>query len=287
MADLKTGSASYPVSKDTATLNADGVDAMVAAHFNGPALAIVAIENELGTGLKGVLADLATRLNINMSTSGGLLYGTAFPIAPSNTPHWFWRTDLEKLYVYDITLASYAEVATTVALADYVSKTTGTTISAVHQFNPAVAGAPFTLGANGQNQVVTGLAAATATSATTATTATQLTDGTNSIRQKIVDIGDWNMDTTDTVTVLHGLNETKIRGINIWIRFDSDIGDGTGGANFFTGSSATIAGEGAVIIPSNQTTLLSLTRRTGGYFDSANFDMTSFNRGWITITYVV
>ncbi len=159
MADLKNGTSSYPTSVDSATLVADGVDTPSQGHFNGPATAVVNIETELGIGLKGALADLATRLNINMSTAGGFLYGAAFPVAPANTPHMFWRTDLNKLYHYDISLASYSEVATSVSLADYVSKTTGATISAVYQFNPTVAGAPFTLGANGQNQRVTGLAA--------------------------------------------------------------------------------------------------------------------------------
>jgi hypothetical protein len=99
MADLKTGGTSYPVSIDSVTLNANGQDEMLAEHYNGPAQAIVAIETELGTGLRGLVDDLATRLNTNMSSEGGLLYGSSFPVSPFDTPHFFWRTDLEKLYL--------------------------------------------------------------------------------------------------------------------------------------------------------------------------------------------
>ena len=154
MADIKDGTSDYPTSKDTVTLVVDDVDTYSANTYNGPAQAIVAIENELGLGLKGILADLATRLNVNISSSGGLRYGSSFPVAPDNTPHWFWRSDVSKLYVYDIAQAQYAEIATSISIADYVSKTIGQTISAVHQFNPGSAEAPFTLGANAQNQRV-------------------------------------------------------------------------------------------------------------------------------------
>jgi hypothetical protein len=159
MADLKNGTTSYPTSIDTGTLIADGVDQMAAANANGLLSAMVAVETELGTGLKGTLANLSTRLAITLATDGGLLRGSAFPVSPPAVTHFFWRTDLEKLYVYDITAANYVEIAIAASLTDYMSKTTGVTVTAVHQFNPAAPGAPFTLGANAQNQRITGLAA--------------------------------------------------------------------------------------------------------------------------------
>jgi hypothetical protein len=161
MADLKSGSTSYPTSVDTATAITAGVDSPSAAHINGPAAAIVAVENELGTGLKGAMVSLAARLAVTLADDGGLLMGTSFPVSPPLKPHFFWRSDQEKMYAYDTVLATYIEMATSVSLTDYVSKSVGTTVTAVHQFNPAVAGAPFTLGANAVGQKVVGLDADT------------------------------------------------------------------------------------------------------------------------------
>lgn len=99
---------------------------------------------------------------------------------------------------------------------------------------------------------------------------------------KVVDIGDWNMDSTDFVNVAHGLADiTKMRGIHAVIRTDTSSGiyelaqapngggDGTTQEGWFvTGS-----------------TNIQLVRRTGGLFDSTSFDSTGFNRGWVTILY--
>ena len=156
MSDLMNGDTEYPTSKDTTTLMTSD-DQAISDHINGPAQAIIAIQNELGVGLKGSLADLAARLNVNMSSEGGVLYGTQFPTSPPATPHFFWRVDLEKAYIYDTLLATYSEMATSVSLADYVSKSVGGTITAVHQFSPVATGSPFTIGANGTGQKVVGL----------------------------------------------------------------------------------------------------------------------------------
>ena len=100
-------------------------------------------------------------------------------------------------------------------------------------------------------------------------------DGTNRILTKIVNIGDWNMDSTASVTVAHGLTLANIRDVQVLIRQDLDTPyypldySGHGYWN--------VISAGGVV---------ALYRTAGGTFDSTDFDATSFNRGWITITYV-
>ena len=100
------------------------------------------------------------------------------------------------------------------------------------------------------------------------------------IKQKIIEIGDWNMDTTDNVSINTGLSDTtKIRCIDVLIRNDS------GNLNpLFRGvSSSDTSQQGFWTVIS--ATNISLLRLTGGHFDSTNYDSTSYNRGFIYITY--
>lgn len=193
MGDLKVENTSFPTSLDTATLHANG-DTITAQAANGPNTAIIAIETELGTGIKGTMTNLAARLGVNLHTDGGLLLGTAFPGSPPVKPHFFWRTDETKLYIYNTATASYNELLSTVGLANYVAKTVDTTITATHTFNPSVAGPPFILGANAQNQKVTGLDAdkldglTTATASTASTIVARDADGDITAKQLISDI---------------------------------------------------------------------------------------------------
>lgn len=98
------------------------------------------------------------------------------------------------------------------------------------------------------------------------------------LKSKTIDIGDWNMDITNSVTVAHGLTLADIRKVDVSIRND------TGELYpLIVGGTATGV-EGGWI---GGTTLVTLTRVTSGYFDgSSSFDDTSYNRGWITIEYV-
>jgi hypothetical protein len=176
MGDLKTQNTSYPASLDTATVIADSTDTAVAANINGPASAVVAIETELGVTPKGTSASVAARLNTNIHGDGGLLRGSVFPSTPPNVPHYFYKTDETKLYIYNTGTASYDAVTTAVALAAYIQKDVPTTITAIHTLNPASTSAPLIIGANGAGQKVTGLNADMvdglhATSANTVTTA--------------------------------------------------------------------------------------------------------------------
>ena len=106
-----------------------------------------------------------------------------------------------------------------------------------------------------------------------------LTPGTsNKLNVKVIQIGDWNMDSTDNVNVAHGLTLANIRNISVVIRDD-------GNTTYYClpGADATLAAdqEYAFANASN----VNIKRRDSGIFDNASFDQTSYNRGWITIMY--
>lgn len=107
------------------------------------------------------------------------------------------------------------------------------------------------------------------------------TDGVNTLITKVVQIGDWNMDTTDTVSVAHGINVQNIRSVDAMIRNDAST-------NFtpitWKQDVSNDGVEGGVGI--TDSTNVILTRTLSGSFDNVNYDSTSFNRGWITITYI-
>jgi hypothetical protein len=124
-----------------------------------------------------------------------------------------------------------------------------------------------------------GVTVKAATSATTCTgnaaTASGVVEtgtGALTVYKKKIDIGDWNMDSTISAIITHGLDFSKIIDVKVLIR--SDVGD-------------TI-----YIMPMNgietivcSSTDVNITRVTAGYFDNTFFDATSFNRGYITIEY--
>lgn len=98
---------------------------------------------------------------------------------------------------------------------------------------------------------------------------------------KIVEIGDWNMDSTNSVQVVHGLSDiTKIRSIEVIIKNDSSL-------NVFkleTADRLTGLSTGGYIDQVTSTEIY-MNRVNGGLFDSTDFNSTSYNRGWITILY--
>lgn len=95
-------------------------------------------------------------------------------------------------------------------------------------------------------------------------------------KTKVIEIGDWNMDSTDQVSVAHGLALSQTRGVKALIRDDNDQFR----HDLFTKANV-ISGR----IDIDSTDVL-LTRKVGGGFDNNLFDSTSYNRGWITIDYV-
>ena len=115
-----------------------------------------------------------------------------------------------------------------------------------------------------------------------ATTPTVLhVDGSTIVRLKIVDIGDWDMDSTAILSVAHTIGDfKKIRSVQAFVRNDTDTlyyplntpdflytGTAEGGVNYW------------------DTSIVRLGRITGGVFDSADFNATSYNRGYIVIEY--
>ncbi len=105
-------------------------------------------------------------------------------------------------------------------------------------------------------------------------------------KSKIVEIGDWNMDSTSTVSIAHGLTSSKIRSFNVSIYPDGsssillpidyvDMASGFSGSTTLPSGASSLSGSNIVLI-----------RATGGSFDNTGFDQTSFNRGYITIMYV-
>lgn len=102
------------------------------------------------------------------------------------------------------------------------------------------------------------------------------TDGANTLITKVLNIGDWDMVTDLSKDVTHGITLQNIRNMSATIRRDDD------GAYYdLVGSDA-----GAVLKITADFNTINLQRSSGSFFDNANFDSTSFNRGWITVSYV-
>lgn len=100
---------------------------------------------------------------------------------------------------------------------------------------------------------------------------------------KVIDIGDWNMDSTNIKSVAHGLTAGNIRDVRVVIR--NDAASAFSDLNIPESSSASTYPEHEGIFSWDSTNVI-MTRRTGGYFDATSHDQTSYNRGWITIHYV-
>jgi hypothetical protein len=99
-------------------------------------------------------------------------------------------------------------------------------------------------------------------------------------KSKRVPIGDWNMDSTQTKNVAHGLPDmAKITSVSAMIVADTGaiITDLTANVD-----ATTVAGGATYITATN----IVLERITGGYYDQAGYDQTPYNRGYVTIWYV-
>jgi len=101
------------------------------------------------------------------------------------------------------------------------------------------------------------------------------------LKTKIVNIGEWNMDGTATVAVTHGLTLDTVRWVEASIRNDS----GTNLASIAYYDLISSAPSGYLSMGASD---VNLSRVTGGVFDSASYDGTAgtvANRGFVTITY--
>lgn len=99
------------------------------------------------------------------------------------------------------------------------------------------------------------------------------------LNTKVIDIGDWDMNTDASKAVSHGLagSLSKIRTIKVLIRNDA-------GTNYYDFDSENQNGTTAKQAYADVSNMV-LTRATSGIFDNGSFGSTSYNRGWITIQY--
>lgn len=99
------------------------------------------------------------------------------------------------------------------------------------------------------------------------------------IALKTIAIGDWNMDTDSSKALTHGVADyNKIIAINARVRNDADT------ALYY--AYQLIPGYSVPELwHTISATEITLGRANAGYFDNANFDATSFDRGKVTIWY--
>jgi hypothetical protein len=99
-----------------------------------------------------------------------------------------------------------------------------------------------------------------------------------------MNIGDWNMATTATVAVPHGLSATEyktIKNMSAIIRDDADT-------NYFNLSATTTLSldiNGSTSL-ADATNIYLVRRAGGGSFATTDYDSTSYNRGFITFEYI-
>ena len=100
------------------------------------------------------------------------------------------------------------------------------------------------------------------------------------VRQKVIEIGDWDMDGTAFVDIAHGLTYSKIRAVRALIKNDDD----TDRKSLDYATEALGGAWGSHFADSTNIRLIRFAYATG--FDNAAYDATSYNRGWIIIEYV-
>ena len=96
-----------------------------------------------------------------------------------------------------------------------------------------------------------------------------------------IEIGDWDMDVNNAINVTHGLTATEwqtVRGVSVSIR---DNGN-TSHYDYVSYTDNVNIGNQIQVSP----TTVFLRRAIGGAFDNTNFNSTSYNRGFITFTYL-
>jgi hypothetical protein len=100
----------------------------------------------------------------------------------------------------------------------------------------------------------------------------------NNLKTVILDIGDWNMDTTTNVLVPHGIEDliSKKHWIDVTILGDVEI----------QADPTSLYAGGYPAIANVFNDKINLVRTTGGAFDNTSYNATSYNRGWIKITYI-
>jgi hypothetical protein len=100
------------------------------------------------------------------------------------------------------------------------------------------------------------------------------------LKTAIVNIGDWNMDSTSGVTIAFpsGITRSNFRSAVVTIKSDAAGSDWLS-YDLLIGGNYQVSN---LITPADT---ISLNRDAAGVFDSTIFDSISYNRGWIQITY--
>lgn len=100
-------------------------------------------------------------------------------------------------------------------------------------------------------------------------------------KTKRIAIGDWNMDlnASPVSAIVHGLDFAKITNVTAMILSDT----GTLITELTTKLDGATASGGGIYLTATDVVL---ERVTGGYYDQIAYDSTSFNRGYVNITYI-
>lgn len=110
-------------------------------------------------------------------------------------------------------------------------------------------------------------------------TATKILGLDNNLLQiKTFEIGVWNMDTTASVAIVHGVDKDKIIAVNSYIIDDAAVNH-TPFVGYF-GVSGQYGGDTFV-----DATNINLTRRATGIFDSVSYDDGAMNRGFVHLLF--
>ncbi|MEJ2655600.1 MAG: hypothetical protein P8012_00180 [Desulfobacterales bacterium] len=98
-------------------------------------------------------------------------------------------------------------------------------------------------------------------------------------RQKVIAIGDWNMNTTESVNVAHGLDVDKIVGFRVLIINDA-------GTQCFQIPYASYGDDNVETAVYINGANVFMGRELTGKFDSTDYEATSYNRGWVIVDYI-
>lgn len=250
------------------------------------------IQAQLDTKLSGASGAISTVVSSNLTANRAVISNGSGKIAVSGT------TDTELGYVSGVTSALQTQIN---AKAPSASPTFTGTITTPLTASRAVA-------TGGSSELVASSATSTELgylSGVTSAIQTQLNGkvsdtsdtmtGTLEIqggvrtqasgayfKVKSVDIGDWNMDSTLSVAVAHGVGDfKKIRSVEVVIRNDAD-------STYYKLETPDISGTGVMDggVDSIDATNINLSRRATGQFDNTSFNDTAYNRGFVTITYI-
>jgi hypothetical protein len=102
------------------------------------------------------------------------------------------------------------------------------------------------------------------------------------IYEKVIEIGPWDMDTYDNIIIGHGGNGGNIISASAVIHKDLSSPSFNGSYVFSTDQGN--ASQNYILI---DLTTIELKRLSGGFFDSADFNNGTMNRGYVFIKYIV